>query len=83
MMGASVGNIGEHPHEVHHHHIPFVRHDDPVAIDRAVDEAFISAFRVAMFVSAGMVLTSAIAAAIWLQGNRGEEPGNPGPHATG
>jgi hypothetical protein len=26
---ASVGNIGEHPHEVHHHHIPTARHDDP------------------------------------------------------
>jgi MFS family permease len=24
-----VGNIGEHPHEDHHHHIPFARHDDP------------------------------------------------------
>jgi len=28
-MGASVGNIGEHPHEVHHHHFPTARHDDP------------------------------------------------------
>jgi MFS family permease len=35
-----VGNIGEHPHEVHHHHIPFVRHDDP---DVEVSERWILA----------------------------------------
>ena len=35
-----MGNIGEHPHEVHHHHIPFVRHDDP---DVEVSERWILA----------------------------------------
>jgi hypothetical protein len=24
-----VSNIAEHPHEVHHHHIPRARYDDP------------------------------------------------------
>jgi hypothetical protein len=45
--------------------------EDRVAIDRAVDQAFISAFRFAMFVSAGMALTSAIAAALLIQGKKG------------
>jgi len=39
-IGGSAGNIGEHPHEVHHHHIPFVRHDDP---DAEVSEHWIIA----------------------------------------
>jgi len=26
-----VGNIAEHPYEIHHHHIPKARHDDPDA----------------------------------------------------
>jgi hypothetical protein len=53
------------------------RGEDRVAIDRAVDQAFVSAFRFAMYVSAGMALASAIAAALLLQGKgkKGNEPG--------
>ena len=40
------------------------RGGDDAAIDRAVDHAFLSAFRFAMYVSAGMAATSAIAAAL-------------------
>ena len=29
--GATVGNIAEHPYEIHHHHLPKARHDDPDA----------------------------------------------------
>ena len=56
------------------------RGEDKVAIDRAVDQAFLSAFRFAMYVSAGMALASAIAAALLLQGKRknGNEPGRSG-----
>ena len=55
------------------------------AIDRAVDHAFLSAFRFAMFISAGMALTSAIAAALLIQGKRKNrnEPGKSGSHAGG
>jgi hypothetical protein len=58
---------------------------DNAAIDRAVDLAFLSAFRFAMFISAGMALTSAIAAALLIQGKRknGNEPGKSGSHAGG
>jgi MFS family permease len=35
-----VGNIAEHPYEIHHHHIPFARHDDP---DVVVSERWILA----------------------------------------
>jgi MFS family permease len=55
---------------------------DNAAIDRAVDHAFLSAFRFAMFISAGMAVTSAIAAALLIQG-KGNEPGRSGPHAGG
>ena len=56
------------------------RGEDKVAIDRAVDQAFLSAFRFAMYVSAGMALASAIAAALLLQGKgkKGNEPGRSG-----
>lgn len=56
------------------------RREDKVAIDRAVDQAFLSAFRLAMYVSAGMALASAIAAALLLQGKgkKGNEPGRSG-----
>ena len=57
--------------------------EDRVAIDRAVDQAFIGAFRFAMVVSAGMALTSAIAAALLIQGKKDDTPGKSGPHATG
>ena len=40
------------------------RGGEDAAIDRAVDHAFLSAFRFAMYVSAGMAATSAIAAAL-------------------
>jgi hypothetical protein len=42
--------------------------EDKVTIDRVVDQAFISAFRFATFISAGMAVASAIAAALLLQG---------------
>jgi hypothetical protein len=54
-----------------------------VVIDRAVDQAFVSAFRFAMVISAGMALTSAIAASLLIQGKKGNEPGKPGPRAGG
>jgi hypothetical protein len=58
---------------------------DEAAIDRAVDHAFLSAFRFAMFISAGMAGTSAIAAALLIQGKgkKGNEPERSGPHAGG
>jgi hypothetical protein len=56
--------------------------EDRVAIDHAVDQASISAFPLAMLVSAGMALTSAIAAARLIQGNRNYQPGKPGPHVS-
>jgi EmrB/QacA subfamily drug resistance transporter len=58
---------------------------DNAAIDRAVDHAFLSAFRFAMYISAGMAVTSAIVAALLIQGKRkkGNEPGKSGPHAGG
>jgi EmrB/QacA subfamily drug resistance transporter len=57
--------------------------EDRIAVDHAVDQAFINAFRLAMVVSAGMALTSAAAAALLIQGKRDDEPGESGPHATG
>jgi MFS family permease len=57
--------------------------EDRIAIDHAVDQAFINAFRLAMVVSAGMALASAAAAALLIQGKRDDEPGESGPHATG
>jgi len=59
--------------------------EDKAAIDRAVDHAFLSAFRFAMFISAGMAVTSAIAAALLIQGKgkKGNEPGRSGPQAGG
>ena len=57
------------------------RGEDRVAIDQAVDQAFVSAFRFAMFVSAGMALTSAIAAALLIQGKKGNEAGKSTPQA--
>jgi hypothetical protein len=61
------------------------RGEDRVAIDRAVDQAFLSAFRFAMYVSAGMALASAIAAALLLQGKgkKGNEPERSAPHKGG
>ena len=58
---------------------------DNAAIDRAVDQAFLIAFRFAMYTSAGMAVTSAIAAALLIQGKgkKGNEPGGSGPHAGG
>jgi EmrB/QacA subfamily drug resistance transporter len=58
---------------------------EDAAIDRAMDHAFLSAFRFAMYVSAGMAATSAIAAALLLQGRgkKGNEPGRSGPHKGG
>jgi EmrB/QacA subfamily drug resistance transporter len=57
--------------------------EDRAAIDRAVDQAFISAFRFAMLISAGMALASAIAAALLIEGKKGNEPGKSGSHSGG
>ena len=38
------------------------------AVERAVDEAFVGAFRLAMFIAAGLAITSALAAAILIEG---------------
>jgi EmrB/QacA subfamily drug resistance transporter len=38
------------------------------AVERAVDEAFVAGFRVAMFVAAGLALASAVAAATMIEG---------------
>ena len=38
------------------------------AVDRAVDEAFLGAFRLTMYVSAGLAIASAVAAAILIEG---------------
>jgi hypothetical protein len=38
------------------------------AMERAIDEAFVAAFRVAMFVAAGLALASAVAAGIMIEG---------------
>jgi len=46
---------------------------EDATIERAVDHAFLSAFRFAMYVSAGMAATSAIAAALVIQG-KGTSP---------
>ena len=51
------------------------------ALDRAVDHAFLGTFRFAMYISAGMALASAIAAALLIQGMKGNEPGGSGSHA--
>jgi hypothetical protein len=50
-----------------------------------VDHAFLSAFRFAMYVSAGMAATSAIAAALVIRGKgkEGNEPGRSAPHKGG
>ena len=40
------------------------------AVERAVDEAFVAGFRVAMFVAAGLALASAVAAATMIEGKR-------------
>jgi hypothetical protein len=58
-----------------------VNGEDKVEIHRAVDQAFISAFRFAMLISAGMALTSAVAAGLLIQGKKGKEPGKSGPRA--
>ena len=58
---------------------------EDAAIDRVVDHAFLSAFRFAMYVSAGMAATSAIAAALVIRGKgkKGNEPGRSAPHEGG
>jgi EmrB/QacA subfamily drug resistance transporter len=57
--------------------------EDKVEIDRAVDQAFISAFRFAMLISAGMALTSAVAAGLLIQGKKGKVPGKSDTRAGG
>jgi hypothetical protein len=42
--------------------------DTAAAAERAVDEAFVAGFRIAMFVAAGLALASAVAAAILIEG---------------
>src|SRR3712207_4666268 len=41
---------------------------DTAAVERAVDDAFVAGFRIAMFVAAGLALASAVAAAILIEG---------------
>ena len=38
------------------------------AVERAVDEAFVTSFRIAMLVAAGLALASAVAAGILIEG---------------
>jgi len=52
------------------------------AVERAVDEAFVSALRLAMFIAAGLAIASAVAAAVLIEGKgetaRPEEIAQPG-----
>ena len=45
-----------------------VRGETAAAVERAVDEAFVGAFRLAMFIAAGLAVTSALAAAVLIEG---------------
>jgi hypothetical protein len=38
------------------------------ALERAVDESFVSSFRVAMYIAAGLALASAVASALMIEG---------------
>jgi EmrB/QacA subfamily drug resistance transporter len=51
------------------------------AVERAVDEAFVAGFRVAMFVAAGLALASAVAAGIMIEG-KGRAMRSEGPART-
>jgi EmrB/QacA subfamily drug resistance transporter len=46
------------------------------AVERAIDEAFVAGFRIAMFVAAGLALVSAVAAGILIEG-KGRAVGSP------
>jgi hypothetical protein len=45
-----------------------VEADTAAAIERAVDESFVSSFRVAMYIAAGLAVASALAAAVLIEG---------------
>jgi hypothetical protein len=50
-----------------------------VAVQQAIDEAFVAGFRIAMFVAAGLALASAVAAGIMVEGKgRAVRSGEPG-----
>ena len=53
-----------------------------VAVEQAIDEAFVGAFRLAMFIAAGLAVASALAAAILIEGKgqleKPEESAEPG-----
>lgn len=63
-----------------------VSSDQATRIEEAVDSAFVTGFRVVMFVSAGLAVASALAAAILIEGKghreRPEEAGQAEPGAT-
>lgn len=56
------------------------------SVERAVDEAFVGAFRLAMFIAAGLAVASAVAAAVLIEGKgrseRPEESAEPGRSAS-
>jgi hypothetical protein len=51
------------------------------AVERAIDEAFVAGFRVAMYVAAGLALASAVVAAIMIEG-KGSAVRSPQPGTT-
>jgi len=58
-----------------------VSSETAVAVEQAIDEAFVGAFRVAVLIAAGLAITSALAAAVLIEG-KGERasPGVAGRH---
>jgi hypothetical protein len=52
------------------------------AVERAIDEAFVEGFRLAMFIAAGLAVASALAAAVLIEGKgqfeKPEELAEPG-----
>jgi len=63
-----------------------VEEETAAAVERAVAESFVTGFRVAMFVAAGLALVSSLAAAIMIEGKgkmaRTEEAGETGSEAA-
>jgi site-specific recombinase XerC len=63
-----------------------VGEETAAVVDRAIAESFVTGFRVAMFVAAGLALVSSLAAAILIEGKgkiaRTEEAGETGSEAA-
>jgi hypothetical protein len=58
--------------------------EDAAAVERAVDESFLTGFRLSMYVAAGLALASAVAAAILIEGKgRPETTGEAKPAEPG